>query len=408
MNPASARGGGIPVMGARGAEESLPDIDGITLTETTVLSSIDRTDQPVIVGVPDGYDPATPTPLLVGLHTWSADYRQRAQPYGRQAAERGWLLVLPNFRGPNRASNPHARQAGGSLLAQHDIVDARKHMVEQFNVNEDRAYITGDSGGGHMTLLMVGKYPDLWSAAAAWCPVTDLREWWAETSGYAPHIQAVCGGKPGESPEVDFEYARRSPRTFMTNLAHVPVLLAHGDGDRVIPVEQTWRTFRVLGNLPTHNTLLHVFSAGHSGRHGFGLDWCEAHAATPGEPRQLHLVTDESKSYYWTTLQMADETRLATADIVTGSDVLSVATENLQHLTLDLRWLPHGQSSMTLAIRCDGPLRLVLEGLTAGASVRPENRGIARLERPRTPPTLAVEPAEEMRSVTLAWSGGQG
>ena len=147
---------------ALAADDALPEIDGIALEEITVTSSLDGTEQPAIIGVPDGYDPATPTPLLVGLHTWSGAYRQQANAYGRQAAARGWLLVLPHFRGPNKAANPNGQQAGGSLFAQHDIVDARAHMVEQFNVDEARVYLTGDSGGGHMTMLMAGKWPDLW------------------------------------------------------------------------------------------------------------------------------------------------------------------------------------------------------------------------------------------------------
>ncbi len=43
------------------------------------------------------------------------------EAYGREAARRGWLVVLPHFRGPNTTSNPTPTQAGGSLLAQHDI-----------------------------------------------------------------------------------------------------------------------------------------------------------------------------------------------------------------------------------------------------------------------------------------------
>ena len=391
----------LPAPGA--ADESPPAIDGITLTVTSVTSTVDGSDQPVIVGVPESYDPGTPTPLLVGLHTWSADYRQRALPYGRQAAERGWLLVLPNFRGPNRASNPDVTEAGGSLIAQADIVDARAHMLEHFSVDESRVYITGDSGGGHMTLLMAGKHPDLWAAAAAWVPVTDLREWWELQSRYAADIVAVTGGEPGDSPEVDFEYARRSPRTFMTNLAHLPVLLGHGDRDASIPVEQSWRTFRELKDLPAHNTVLHVFSGGHTGRHTFGLDWCVEHAGSAAPVRELHLVTDESKAYYWAELTMADEEHLATADVVPGDGALSITTTNLEALALDLREQPLPEGGMAIAMRSDLPLRLLLTGLPAGTHMICEGDRAEVAEQSADRLVLLVEPAVEARTLTLTW-----
>ena len=42
-------------------------------------------------------------PLLVALHTWSGDYKQRASiPYAQWCIEKGWAFVHPQFRGPNR------------------------------------------------------------------------------------------------------------------------------------------------------------------------------------------------------------------------------------------------------------------------------------------------------------------
>lgn len=384
------------------ADEPLPEVTGITLSEVMITSSMDGTEQPVIVGVPDSYQPGTPTPLLVGLHTWSADYKQRAKPYGMQAATRGWLMVLPNFRGPNK-SGPTAAQAGGSLLAQRDIVDARAFMIENYSVDPGGIYLTGDSGGGHMTLLMAGKHPDLWTAVAAWCPVTDFRDWWALDTGYSRNIEAVTGGSFGDSPEVDFEYTRRSPRTFMTNLAHLPVLFGHGDGDPVIPVDQSWATYRELKRVPAHRTVFYSWGAGHTGLQGFGLDWCvEQTRSLPPLP-ELHLVTDESKSYAWADLQMADETRLATADIVRGEDALSVATSNLSGLALQMNALPLPEGGTTVAVRNDLPLTLTLEGIPAGATMTCEGGWATVQQQSDEALVLSVQPSEEARSLRLAW-----
>jgi len=384
---------------AQGAE--LPEIPGLTLTELRLPSSVDGAEQPMVVGVPESYDAAQPTPLLMGLHTWSADYLQRVLPYGTQAARRGWLVVLPHFRGPNTTKNATPTQAGGSLLAQHDIVDARRYMVEHFNVDLDRIYLTGDSGGGHMTMLMAGKYPDLWSAAAAYVPVTDLREWWEVQNGYAVHVEAVTGGRPGDGPEIDFEYLRRSPRTFMTNLAHLPVLLAHGDHDATIPVEQTWRTFRVLKALPRHRTLLHVFSGGHIANHPEALDWLAGHAGPLPTPTELHLVTDESKSYYWADLHVAEPLALGRAEIILAEGALSVATQNLDALGLDLGDLPLPDGGIFLGVANDRPLALTLRNAPEGTRIEGEYAWTTRAEG-ADGLALTIDTGEA-RSLRLAW-----
>jgi len=51
-----------------------------------------------------------PTPLLIWLHSWSADHTQ-TDPGERVlegAGDRGWACILPNFRGPNSRPRPGA------------------------------------------------------------------------------------------------------------------------------------------------------------------------------------------------------------------------------------------------------------------------------------------------------------
>jgi pimeloyl-ACP methyl ester carboxylesterase len=244
--------------------------------------------------------------------------------YGREAVKRSWLLVCPQFRGPNLDSNPEAPQTGGSLLAQHDIMDAVKYMRAAYTVDPRRIYLVGSSGGGHMACLMACKHPDVFAAATAWCPITDLREWWAQGDAYARHIEAVCGGKPGASPEVDFEYLRRSGRTFITNAANTHLLIGHGDKDQTIYPEQSWNTFRLLSGLPAHGVVFESWSAGHEAKTTKGLDWAADLRLRSDPPRRLDIVTDEAKSYYWLHLSPSGPLTLGRckAILVRRGDVL--------------------------------------------------------------------------------------
>ena len=283
------------------AGEGLPEVDGLRLAEQVVKSSVDGKPQPVVIGVPETLGQEA-TPLLVGIHTWSADYRQMVSHFAPLCARYGWLMVLPHFRGPNLDSNPCCTEASGSLLAQHDVVDAVHYMQANYPVDPARQYLIGGSGGGHMSLMMAGKHPELWAAVSAWCPVSHLREWYEQGNSYAPHIAACCGGRPGDSPEVDFEYLRRSPRTFLTNAANTRLQIAHGDKDPTIDVNQTWRTYSVLRPVP-HCAEFFSWTGGHDLVEEWGFAWLASQVKPAAPPTVQHLVTDEGKWYFWLYLE---------------------------------------------------------------------------------------------------------
>lgn len=213
--------------------------------EIRVPSRADGSLQPARLRVPAG-PPAEPAPLLVFLHSWSRDYAYREESLEQGALDRGWYVVAPNFRGPN--DDP---AACGSALARQDILDAVDWVCDRHPIDRDRVYLTGVSGGGHMTLLMVARHPEPWAAASAWVPPTDLVAWHDRHANgrYGEMIRAATGGAPGTSPEVDREYRERSPVNWLAGARGLPVEIAAGirDGhDGSVPIAHTLRAFNVL------------------------------------------------------------------------------------------------------------------------------------------------------------------
>lgn len=217
-----------------------------------VKSSADGTMQPCWYWAPAKAETEA-VALIVGLHTWSADYNQLGhyQTVCAEAKRRGWAFVGPNFRGPNSTV-----QGCGSELAVQDIEDAVNYAKAKCKIDSSRVYITGGSGGGHMTLLMLGRRPGLFAAGAAFCPITDLARWHADSllehpgrgKNYAAMMERACGGKPAERQD---EYARRSPLTWLhaAKKANTPVYIATGihDGWRgSVPVGHSIRGFNAL------------------------------------------------------------------------------------------------------------------------------------------------------------------
>ena len=219
-----------------------------------VKSTLDGTLQPCYFWAPDE-SKTNAVPLIVGLHTWSADYRQTSH-YAtvlKYARAKGWAMVGPNFRGPNKT--PPA--CGGDPAVQ-DIVDAVNYAKAHVKIDSARVYIVGGSGGGHMTLLMLGRHPEIFAAGAAFCPITDLARWHADSllvhpgrgKHYAKMLEGACGGTPAEKPE---EYAHRSPLTWLDRArkAGVGAYIVTGihDGWKgSVPVGHSFRAFNALAN----------------------------------------------------------------------------------------------------------------------------------------------------------------
>ena len=219
-----------------------------------VKSTFDGTQQPCYFYAPETAVTQA-VPLVVGLHTWSFDWRAARSyaPAYDYAKAHGWAMVGPNFRG----ANDHP-EACGSDAAVQDIVDAVNYAKAKVKIDAKRVYIIGSSGGGHLTLLMAGRHPEIWAGCAAFCPISDLARWHADSlldhpgrgKGYARGMEKVCGGTPAEKPE---EYRHRSPLTWLENArkAGVPVYIGTGihDGWRgSVPVGHAFRAFNALAD----------------------------------------------------------------------------------------------------------------------------------------------------------------
>lgn len=214
-----------------------------------VRSSKDGTLQPVYIIAPPDLG-SGPRPLLVSLHTWSGGVEQRNRPLERLAFSKGWVYVFPHFRGPNQHPD-----ACGSELAQQDILDAVQWAKDHFDIDSNRVYLTGVSGGGHMTMQMVGRYPDVWTAASAWVGISDLARWHErhKKGRYGEMARKSCGGAPGDSPEVDLQFKNRSPLTWLHRAKDVPLDLAAGVHDGYKGSVPTWHTLAAFNEIAKAN-----------------------------------------------------------------------------------------------------------------------------------------------------------
>jgi pimeloyl-ACP methyl ester carboxylesterase len=220
------------------------------IKEIKYLSLADSTLQPALFYKPQKTEETVP--LLVGLHTWSGQYKQNLSiPYAKWCVENKWVFIHPHFRGPNRTT-----QATGSELVIADIVSAVDYAKSKANVDTSRIYLIGVSGGGYTSLLMAARAPHIWAGVSAWVPISDLEAWYNECRAlkckHADDIVKSCGGEPGVDSAVDLEYKKRSPITYLDQSLDIPLDINAGirDGHHSggVPISHSLIAFNLVAD----------------------------------------------------------------------------------------------------------------------------------------------------------------
>lgn len=223
-------------------------------TELLIKSTIDSSMQPSLFYKSDAKEKR---PLLVGLHTWSRDRFNQINNMLPYCEKYDFNLLLPEFRGKNLTTNPNYIDACGSPLAKQDIKDAIDYVVENENVNPDNVFLLGLSGGGHMALLMAGFCPEYFKAIGAYVPITDLCKWAEQNENYRPHVLACCNNDTEEM-------MKRSPISYIDNIAKANLKIFHGKFDPVVPMSQSMELYEVLlSKYPHSRVFLDIFDGGH-------------------------------------------------------------------------------------------------------------------------------------------------
>ena len=250
------------------------------LRDVEIPSTLDGSREKSLLHVPPDREGA---PLLVGLHSWSFDRHNQVEAMLPRCRQRGWGLILPEFRGPNKTDNPRAPEACGSRLARQDIVDAVDFALREHALDADRVFLLGGSGGGHMAMMMAAYAPERFAGIGAWVGISDLAAWHGENPNYAAHIRACCGGAPGASSRVDDEYRERSPMTHVAEMVPATLAAHHGRFDPSVPYHHTWDLAVALEGLGAARFFCEIFDGGHELVYDRAFDWLDRLAGRDGD-----------------------------------------------------------------------------------------------------------------------------
>jgi dipeptidyl aminopeptidase/acylaminoacyl peptidase len=166
-------------------------------------------------------DKAHPAMVWVhdGIHgTWQTMYF----PFVREAVERGYVVIAPEYRGSTGESKEHyeAFDYGGKEVD--DAIAAFDYLATLPYVDTSRVGIMGWSHGGYITALAVFRQKHPFKAAAAIVPVTNLFTRLARSGpGYQRDFSTTIGGMPHEKMD---EYIKRSP-VYAVDSLQIPMLV---------------------------------------------------------------------------------------------------------------------------------------------------------------------------------------
>lgn len=187
------------------------------------------------LGVPEGEGPF---PTILETHGGPTLVMPEVfSPEAQAWLDHGFAFLTINYRGSTTFGRAFEEQIWGDLghWEVEDMAAAHAWLVANGIARPDQVLLTGWSYGGYLTLLGLGKRPDLWAGGMAGVAIADWTLLYEDEADTLKGFQAgIFGGTPQEKPE---QYAASSPLTYAAAVA-APVLVIQGRNDTRCPSRQ--------------------------------------------------------------------------------------------------------------------------------------------------------------------------
>jgi dipeptidyl aminopeptidase/acylaminoacyl peptidase len=191
---------------------------------------------------PPDFDPARKYPLILAIHGGPhAMYRADFQAEFQQHAAAGYLVLYTNPRG----SSGYGKAFGMGIQNAYpgrdydDLMGCVDHVLAKGQVDPERLFVYGGSGGGVLTCWIVG-HTDRFAAAVSMFPVTNWISFVGTTDG--PSWYQNFKARPWEDIR---EHWDRSPLKYVGEVT-TPTMFITGELDLRTPIGQTDEFYHAL------------------------------------------------------------------------------------------------------------------------------------------------------------------
>jgi dipeptidyl aminopeptidase/acylaminoacyl peptidase len=149
---------------------------------------------------------------------------------------RGYICIAPNVRGSTgygiEFQKANYQDLGGGDLQ--DEVYAARFLQATGYVDPRKIGITGGSYGGFMTLMAIGKTPDVWMAAVEAFGIINWMTMLQHSDAQLQQYERSLLGDPVKSRSI---YESTSPLAYIHGVK-APLLVLQGDNDPRVPKEE--------------------------------------------------------------------------------------------------------------------------------------------------------------------------
>lgn len=206
---------------------------------------------PAYVTMPVGRSPQK-LPLIIMPHGGPYQVRDRLSfdPFAQLLANRGYVVLQPNFRGSDGYGKDFYAKGEGQWgrQMQDDLDDGMDWLVAQGLVDPKRVCIVGASYGGYAALWGATRNPERYRCAASFAGVSDVKRQLAYQSDALISRRYRQDWRKTVKGDAKFDLADISPLNHVDKL-QVPVLLGHGQDDQRVPFLQSKLYADALGKL---------------------------------------------------------------------------------------------------------------------------------------------------------------
>ena len=171
-------------------------------------------------------------PLVVSIHGGPVGQTMyNWMPQVQYMAQRGWIVVQPNYRGSKGYGRAFMEKlygdwGGGDL---DDYITGADMVIGQGLANPRKVVAMGGSAGGYSTLICMTKAPDFFRAGVCRFGVADLATFTDKTWIFERHYIAKLMGAPSRNSAL---YVDRSAIHHVANVKE-PILILQGEEDIV-------------------------------------------------------------------------------------------------------------------------------------------------------------------------------
>lgn len=179
-----------------------------------------------------------PPPVIVSVHGGPTSHVPATwRPYAQYFATRGWAVLEVNYRGSTGHGRDYMLKGRGAwgVVDVEDCAAALAELGARGLLDPSRAAIMGGSAGGYTVLQSLTARPGLYRAGVCLFGVSNLFTLATDTHKFeARYLDQLVG----PLPEAADRYRTRSP-IFHADRILDPLILFHGDQDRVVPLDQS-------------------------------------------------------------------------------------------------------------------------------------------------------------------------